>query len=339
MGVGQLSESDAVDALRLPFYSSSHPTGSHGWRNQFDLGNPELKEFQDVSMFKVRILVLAVMAALVLLFPAVALGQPVPPHISAVSATMDGEAAADGTEITAWIDGEQVAAGTMGNGVAVIEIPGDASFTGKTISFKVGGLDAAETDTWEQGGHLDPELSITAMGQPVPPHISAVSATMEGEAAADGTEITAWIDGEQVAAGTMGNGVAVIEIPGDASFTGKTISFKVGGLDAAGTDTWEQGGHLDPELSITAMGQPVPPHISAVSATMEVMLLPTAPKSPHGLMASRLPREPWGTVSPSSRFPATPASPARPSASKSAVSTPLKPIPGNKAAILTPNSL
>ena len=29
MRVGQLSESDAVDALRLPFYSSRHPTGSH----------------------------------------------------------------------------------------------------------------------------------------------------------------------------------------------------------------------------------------------------------------------------------------------------------------------
>ena len=46
MGVGQLSESDAVDALRLPFYSSSHPTGSHGWRNQFDLGNPDLKDLK-----------------------------------------------------------------------------------------------------------------------------------------------------------------------------------------------------------------------------------------------------------------------------------------------------
>ena len=45
MGVGQLSESDAVDALRLPFYSSSHPTGSHGCRNQFDLGNPDEKTF------------------------------------------------------------------------------------------------------------------------------------------------------------------------------------------------------------------------------------------------------------------------------------------------------
>ena len=47
MGVGQLSESDAVDALRLPFYSSSHPTGSHGWRNQFDLGNPDRMEHQE----------------------------------------------------------------------------------------------------------------------------------------------------------------------------------------------------------------------------------------------------------------------------------------------------
>ena len=38
--MGQLSESDAVDALRLPFYSSRHPTASHGWGNLCDLGNP-----------------------------------------------------------------------------------------------------------------------------------------------------------------------------------------------------------------------------------------------------------------------------------------------------------
>ena len=39
MGVGQLSESDAVDALRLPFYSSRHARGSHVPGNQFDQGN------------------------------------------------------------------------------------------------------------------------------------------------------------------------------------------------------------------------------------------------------------------------------------------------------------
>ena len=49
MGVGQLSESDAVDALRLPFYSSSHPTGSPGWRNQFDLGNPEVNGLETTT--------------------------------------------------------------------------------------------------------------------------------------------------------------------------------------------------------------------------------------------------------------------------------------------------
>ena len=42
MGVGQLSESDAVDALRLPFYSSRHARGSHVPGNQFDLGNTRL---------------------------------------------------------------------------------------------------------------------------------------------------------------------------------------------------------------------------------------------------------------------------------------------------------
>ena len=39
MRVGWLSESDAVDALRLPFYSSRHARGSHVPGNQFDLGN------------------------------------------------------------------------------------------------------------------------------------------------------------------------------------------------------------------------------------------------------------------------------------------------------------
>ena len=53
MGVGQLSESDALDALRLPFYSSSHPTGSHGWRNQFDLGNPDSEEWANPQLFTI----------------------------------------------------------------------------------------------------------------------------------------------------------------------------------------------------------------------------------------------------------------------------------------------
>ena len=37
--VHALSDSDAVDALKLPFYSSRHPKASRGWGNLCDLGN------------------------------------------------------------------------------------------------------------------------------------------------------------------------------------------------------------------------------------------------------------------------------------------------------------
>ena len=37
----------AVDRLSMQFYSLLHPTGSHGWRNQFDLGNPDSRAFRD----------------------------------------------------------------------------------------------------------------------------------------------------------------------------------------------------------------------------------------------------------------------------------------------------
>ncbi len=46
MGVGQLSESDAVDALRIPFYSSRHP-GSHMFR---DLSRQETLELAAVAL-------------------------------------------------------------------------------------------------------------------------------------------------------------------------------------------------------------------------------------------------------------------------------------------------
>jgi hypothetical protein len=38
----------ALDTLGMPFYSSRHPAGSHGWGNLFDLGNPELIFYEGV---------------------------------------------------------------------------------------------------------------------------------------------------------------------------------------------------------------------------------------------------------------------------------------------------
>ena len=138
-------------------------------------------------MTKIKMFALMAVAALLLLFPAVALGQQIPPHLSAVTANVDGAPAANGTVVTAWIDGSEVGSGEVTDGVAILVISGDASFTGKTISFKIGNLDSEDTDTWEQGGHLNPEITISASSEVVAPTaaptavVSAAVAPVPGE--------------------------------------------------------------------------------------------------------------------------------------------------------------
>ena len=120
-------------------------------------------------MKKVRILALAVAAALLLIFPAIVMGQPVPDHLSRVMVMLDGEKVPDDTDVTAMIDGEDVAMAMTMDGVALLRIPGTGATTGKEISFMVGDMMAMEKDTWEQGGHVDKgfEISLTS-GPPTP---------------------------------------------------------------------------------------------------------------------------------------------------------------------------
>ena len=109
-----------------------------------------------------------------------------------------------------------------------VQQPADASFTGKTVLFKVDELTAAETATWQQGG-VD-ELSMTALSeppgytgelprepggftdaaftaggllaspvlQPLPPHVFKGTVTIDRKPAPENTAVTAWIDGVQV---------------------------------------------------------------------------------------------------------------------------------------------
>ena len=104
-------------------------------------------------MTKTRFLALVTALALLLAIPTSVFAQRVPPHVFVGSATLDGVAVADGAAVTAWIDGEQVAATTASSGEYSLLIDqGDSSYAGKTISFKISGSDAAETASWKQGG-------------------------------------------------------------------------------------------------------------------------------------------------------------------------------------------
>ena len=105
-------------------------------------------------MTKTRFLALVTALALLLAIPTAVFAQKVPPHVFVGTVTLDGATAADGAAITVWIDGVQVASTTASGGDynVLVEPEGDASFTGKTVSFKVSGVDATESAVWIQGG-------------------------------------------------------------------------------------------------------------------------------------------------------------------------------------------
>ena len=117
-------------------------------------------------MKKVRFLALAVVAALLLIFPAIVMGQPLQDHQSRLMVMVDGEKAPDDTKVTAMIDGEDAGSAMTMDGIAFLKVPGTSSTVGMEISFMVGDLMAAETDTWERGGHQDKNLELNASSGP-----------------------------------------------------------------------------------------------------------------------------------------------------------------------------
>ena len=122
-----------------------------------------------------RVKILALLVGLVLLFtiPATVSAQQLPPHVFVGMAMMqDGSTAPDGTMVSAWVGGAEVASATVmdGNYILIVD-QGDQSFAGETITFQVGGMDAMETGMWLQGG--GDELNLTSSG--------AMEATMAPE--------------------------------------------------------------------------------------------------------------------------------------------------------------
>lgn len=118
-------------------------------------------------------------------------GEPgglVPPHAFVGTATVDGSTAADGTPVTAWLEGVDgpVAETTVSAGRYVIKIVqrGDANYANKKVTFKIGDRDANETFIWEPGGA--DELNLAAgVGSPPTGGGAATAGTIEIAAAGD----------------------------------------------------------------------------------------------------------------------------------------------------------
>ncbi len=91
-----------------------------------------------------------------------------PPHRFAGSVTLDGEAAAAGTSVTAFVNGAECGSSatvitTAAGSTYAVDVPDSCADAGDTVSFQVGGYDAAETGTWGGGGRTDLDLSASSM--------------------------------------------------------------------------------------------------------------------------------------------------------------------------------
>ena len=129
-----------------------------------------------------RVKILALLVGMILLFtlPAVVSAQVQFPHIFVGTVTLDGDAAPDGTVVSAWVEGVTDAAGTAttsGGSYSIVADPGEDSWAGLAVTFLVAGSPAAESTTFEHGGA--DVLDLTATSGAVIPEPTAAPAAVD----------------------------------------------------------------------------------------------------------------------------------------------------------------
>ena len=111
-------------------------------------------------MTKMRVLALLAVMVMMLMVPAVASAQQVPPHVFTGTVIVNGLSAPAGTMIWAVIDGVQQGSTTVeSRGAYTLQV---SQGSGTDISFMVNTLTAVESASWQQGGA--DVLDLTAGG-------------------------------------------------------------------------------------------------------------------------------------------------------------------------------
>ena len=107
-----------------------------------------------MKLTRTKVLLIIAITALLISIPAIVSAQTIP-HTFLGTARVDGQLVSSTTSIEALIDGNKVADGrvtTLGTYFLQINPSTGTSFSGKTITFRIGGLVANETATWVSEG-------------------------------------------------------------------------------------------------------------------------------------------------------------------------------------------
>ena len=180
-------------------------------------------------MTKAKVLALLAVMAMVLIVPAVAFAQAVPPHIFIGSVTVNGLSAPSGTAVSAVVDGVEQGKTTVSSaGSYTLQV---SQGSGTDIIFMVDTLTASETATWQQGGADVLNLNADGVGT-----VAAAAAGAAGASGAKGPKGDAGAAGERGPAGPAGpaGGAGAAGSDGKAGAAGSDGS--AGPAGAAGSD-------------------------------------------------------------------------------------------------------
>ena len=184
---------------------------------------------------------------------------PLPPVLDAtvqavVSETQTANKAADETDIEATIGARvQATVRALLNATPIPSPTPTLGISPPTV--------APTSFTTRQGGGFNTALAPTPTRIPVrtptPSPTTVPARAAPCSAAADGVEVSAWVN-DLLAARTLvrsGSYTLMVEQPTGASFSGQMISFKVGSSDADQTVRWMQGGGTELVLTAPSSGQ------------------------------------------------------------------------------------
>jgi hypothetical protein len=161
-----------------------------------------------MNILQPRYVIATTIVVLLLMLPSVVSAQRVIPHAFLGSATVNGSPAANGTVVAALVDGQQMAAKSVTGGtypVLLVE-PSGESFDGKTVTFTIGGIAAAQTYIWQQGEVTELNLTATpVIGSPAatPTPAPVLVLGPKGDAGPTGQQ---GLQGVQGSAGPSGSG-------------------------------------------------------------------------------------------------------------------------------------
>ena len=165
---------------------------------------------------------------------------------------LNGQPAEDDTRVLAYIDGIRVSQRRTKNGRFSMKVWQPLAVAGKTVEFRGASVDRKElrfpqTASWEPGGETVITLELlgdlpTIDAEEQQTHVFQGSVVLDGQPIPDETNLQAYADGIRMRSVRTKGGRYRMEVRQPASFNGRSVEFRGGGVRFPQKSVWTGAG-------------------------------------------------------------------------------------------------